>query len=52
MCGVRPVQKLESLDGLNASVPSPLACCGPASMAGDRGLALKELNKEDEEKPH
>jgi hypothetical protein len=47
--GVRPVRKLE---GSNASVPSPLDCCGPASMAGDRGPALKELVMEDEEKPH
>jgi hypothetical protein len=47
--GVRPVRKL---DGSNASVPSPLDCCGPASMAGDRGPALKELVMDDEEKPH
>jgi hypothetical protein len=47
--GVRPVRKL---DGSKARVPSALACCGPASMAGDRGPALKELDMEVEEKPH
>jgi hypothetical protein len=47
--GVRPVRKL---DGSNASEPSPFACWGPASMAGERGPALKELAMEAEAKPH
>lgn len=47
--GVRPVRKLE---GSNASGPSPFGCCGPASMAGERGPALKELDMEFEENPH
>jgi hypothetical protein len=47
--GVRPVRKL---DGSNESGASPFACCGPASMAGERGPALKELDMEVEEKPH
>jgi len=47
--GVRPVRKL---DVSNASWASPLGCCGPASMAGDRGPALRELAMEVEEKPH
>ena len=47
--GVKPVRKLV---GSNASGASPLDCCGPASMAGERGPALKELAMEDDEKPH
>lgn len=46
--GVRPVRKL---DGSNESGASPLCCCGPASMAGERGPALNELEMEDVEKP-
>jgi hypothetical protein len=47
--GVRPVRKL---DGSNASWASPFCCCGPASIAGERGPALRELDNEVEEKPH
>jgi hypothetical protein len=47
--GVRPVRKLE---GSNESGASPFACWGPASMAGERGPALRELARDDEEKPH
>lgn len=47
--GVRPVRKF---DGSNESGASPLCCCGPASMAGERGPALKELDMVFEEKPH
>jgi hypothetical protein len=47
--GVRPVRKL---DGSNASGASPLCCCGPASIAGERGPALRELAMEVVEKPH
>ena len=46
--GVRPVRKL---DGSNESWASPF-CRGPASMAGERGPALNELDMEVEEKPH
>jgi hypothetical protein len=47
--GVRPVRKL---DGSNESGASPLGCWGPASIAGERGPALRELAMEVEENPH
>jgi hypothetical protein len=47
--GVRPVQKL---DGSNIKGASPLGCCGPASIMGERGPAPKEFAIEDDEKPH
>lgn len=47
--GVRPVRKLE---GSNESEASPFACWGPASMAGERGPALSELDIDDEKPPH
>ncbi len=47
--GVRPVRKLE---GSNARGGSPFACWGPASMAGERGPALRELDIDVVEKPH
>jgi hypothetical protein len=48
--GVRPVRKPEGSNESGAS--PPFACWGPASMAGERGPALSEFDRDVDEKPH